>query len=132
MPESFGYSVQAVALRSLPKAEVHVHLEGCFEPATLEQWAGEAGVPMPRTRDNLLLRSCSGRHYGTVHSIRPLDFDDYPREAFMADLADEFEKDIRSCFDAGRGDSSTGFHGGPTVPEARSEWQRAQIIRRSH
>jgi 5-methyltetrahydropteroyltriglutamate--homocysteine methyltransferase len=27
--------------------------------------------------------------------------DDYPREAFLADLADESEKDIRSCFDAG-------------------------------
>ena len=37
----------------MPKAEVHVHLEGCFEPTTLEQWAGEAGVPMPRPRDAL-------------------------------------------------------------------------------
>ena len=43
----------AVALRSLPKAEVHVHLEGCFEAATLEQWAAEARVPMPRPRDTL-------------------------------------------------------------------------------
>jgi adenosine deaminase len=40
-------------LRSLPKAEVHVHLEGCFEPATLEQWAREAGVAMPRPREQL-------------------------------------------------------------------------------
>ena len=43
----------AVALRSLPKAEVHVHLEGCFEAATLAQWAAEARVPMPRPRDTL-------------------------------------------------------------------------------
>src|SRR5437868_12144784 len=41
------------SLRSLPKAEVHVHLEGCFEPATLEDWAKQAGVPMPRPRDQL-------------------------------------------------------------------------------
>lgn len=41
-------------LRSLPKAEVHVHLEGCFEPTVLEQWAALAGVPMPRPRERLL------------------------------------------------------------------------------
>jgi adenosine deaminase len=43
----------AAALRRLPKAEVHVHLEGCFEAATLEQWAAEARVPMPRPRETL-------------------------------------------------------------------------------
>lgn len=41
------------SLRALPKAEVHVHLEGCFEAATLERWAREAGVPMPRPREQL-------------------------------------------------------------------------------
>jgi adenosine deaminase len=41
-------------LRALPKAEVHAHLEGCFEPAVLEQWAAQAGVPMPRPRERLL------------------------------------------------------------------------------
>jgi len=41
------------SFRALPKAEVHVHLEGCFEPATLESWARQAGVPMPRERDRL-------------------------------------------------------------------------------
>jgi adenosine deaminase len=40
-------------LRALPKAEVHAHLEGCFEPSVLEQWAAQAGVPMPRPRDRL-------------------------------------------------------------------------------
>ena len=40
-------------LRALPKAEVHAHLEGCFEPDVLEQWATQAGVPMPRPRDRL-------------------------------------------------------------------------------
>ena len=31
-------------LTALPKAEVHVHLEGTFEPATLAHWAREAKV----------------------------------------------------------------------------------------
>lgn len=41
-------------LRALPKAEVHAHLEGCFEPDVLAAWAGQAGVAMPRDRDHLL------------------------------------------------------------------------------
>jgi adenosine deaminase len=40
-------------LRDLPKAEVHAHLEGCFEPGVLEQWAAQVGVPMPRPRERL-------------------------------------------------------------------------------
>lgn len=40
--------------RALPKAEVHVHLEGTFEPETLEAWAHEAGVAMPKPREELL------------------------------------------------------------------------------
>jgi adenosine deaminase len=47
------YLASTAALHSLPKAEVHVHLDGCFEPATLEQWAAEVAVPMPRPRDKL-------------------------------------------------------------------------------
>lgn len=41
-------------LRTLPKAEVHVHLEGCFEPELLARWAQQAGVAMPRPREQLL------------------------------------------------------------------------------
>ena len=37
----------------LPKAEVHVHLEGSFEALTLEKWSREAGVVMPRPPDRL-------------------------------------------------------------------------------
>ena len=42
-----------VSFRRLPKAEVHVHLEGTFDPKTLEKWAAEAGVSMPRPRERL-------------------------------------------------------------------------------
>jgi adenosine deaminase len=47
------HSASVASLRSLPKVEVHVHLEGCFEAATLEQWAAEARVHLPRPRDKL-------------------------------------------------------------------------------
>ncbi len=41
-------------LRALPKAEVHLHLEGCFEPAVIEQWARLEGLALPRPREDLL------------------------------------------------------------------------------
>ncbi len=41
-------------LRALPKAEVHLHLEGCFEPSLIEQWAKSEGVALPRPREDLL------------------------------------------------------------------------------
>jgi adenosine deaminase len=37
----------------LPKAEVHVHLEGCFEPADVARLAGESGETLPRPVDTL-------------------------------------------------------------------------------
>jgi adenosine deaminase len=40
-------------LRALPKAEVHVHLEGCFDAALLAQWAAKFGEPMPRPCESL-------------------------------------------------------------------------------
>jgi adenosine deaminase len=44
---------QTQRLRALPKAEVHVHLEGCFEAVLLEQWSRKFGEPMPRPRESL-------------------------------------------------------------------------------
>ena len=41
-------------LRALPKAEVHVHLEGCFEVEDLVELARAAGEPLPRPADRLL------------------------------------------------------------------------------
>ena len=39
---------------ALPKAEVHVHLEGCFESADLVRLAEAAGEPLPRPAEHLL------------------------------------------------------------------------------
>lgn len=40
-------------LRSLPRAEVHVHLEGCFDAGLLGQWARRHGEAMPRPAERL-------------------------------------------------------------------------------
>lgn len=38
----------------LPKAEVHVHLEGCFDPEQLAVWAKESDILLPRPKKELL------------------------------------------------------------------------------
>jgi adenosine deaminase len=40
-------------VRALPKAEVHVHLEGCFEVERIVELARAAGEPLPRPPDRL-------------------------------------------------------------------------------
>lgn len=37
----------------LPKAEIHIHLEGCFDLPEIERLAAEAGEPLPRPVDQL-------------------------------------------------------------------------------
>jgi adenosine deaminase len=44
---------EASRLKSLPKAEVHLHLEGCFEAATIAQWAKTEGLALPRPQEDL-------------------------------------------------------------------------------
>ena len=40
-------------LHALPKVEVHLHLGGCFEAATIAQWARAEGVALPRPQEDL-------------------------------------------------------------------------------
>jgi adenosine deaminase len=40
-------------LAALPKAEVHVHLEGAVRPATLEEFSARAGLAVPKSFDSL-------------------------------------------------------------------------------
>jgi adenosine deaminase len=44
---------EASRLKLLPKAEVHLHLEGCFEAATIAQWAKTERVALPRAQEDL-------------------------------------------------------------------------------
>jgi adenosine deaminase len=44
---------EAARLKALPKAEVHLHLEGCFEAALIAQWAQTEGVALPRPQEDL-------------------------------------------------------------------------------
>lgn len=47
------HALEANRLKSLPKAEVHLHLEGSFEAAVIAQWAKLEGVALPRPQDDL-------------------------------------------------------------------------------
>lgn len=47
-------SENRLVVTQLPKAEVHVHLEGCFEPEQLSAWASESGIKLPRPKEDLL------------------------------------------------------------------------------
>jgi adenosine deaminase len=46
-------ALEASRLKALPKAEVHLHLEGCFEAATIARWAGAEGLALPRPQEDL-------------------------------------------------------------------------------
>ena len=46
-------ALEADRLKLLPKAEVHLHLEGCFEAETIAQWAKAEGVALPRPQEEL-------------------------------------------------------------------------------
>jgi adenosine deaminase len=55
-------------LRALPKAEVHVHLEGCFDADLLAQWARKFGEALPRPRESLF------RFHGLADFLHFLDW----------------------------------------------------------
>jgi adenosine deaminase len=46
-------ATEAQRLKSLPKAEVHLHLEGCFDASVIERWAKREGVDLPRPKEDL-------------------------------------------------------------------------------
>ena len=40
-------------MKSLPKAEVHLHLEGCFDAGLIAHWAKLEGIALPRPQEDL-------------------------------------------------------------------------------
>jgi adenosine deaminase len=53
-PEELRTGLKGDWVRALPKAEIHVHLEGCFEVRQVLELADAAGEPLPRPADRLL------------------------------------------------------------------------------
>jgi adenosine deaminase len=48
-----GVSADRQRLHALPKAEIHIHLEGCFSRDQIAELAKAAGEPLPRPIDDL-------------------------------------------------------------------------------
>ena len=46
-------ATEAERLKLLPKAEVHLHLEGCFEASVIVRWARLEGIALPRPQEDL-------------------------------------------------------------------------------
>ena len=57
-------------LATLPKAEVHIHLEGAIRPATLDEFSRRAGLRVPRTFSDLngFIRAISGAWTTMMHA----------------------------------------------------------------
>ena len=51
----------------LPKAEVHVHLEGCFSPSDLASLAAQHNEPLPRPVEQLF--DFAGTRWSCQHPV---------------------------------------------------------------
>lgn len=89
------YSGQALDIRAIPKAEIHLHLEGAIRPATVVDLARENGVDFPfRTAEELdqaldfedFLRFLAMFQVVNRCLVKPSDFERIARE-LIEDLA---------------------------------------------
>ena len=60
-------------LRTLPKAHLHIHLEGAMRPATLQQTAAEAGVEVPPIRGFGSFSAFSGMYVAACNTLTSPD-----------------------------------------------------------
>jgi len=72
-------------LAALPKAHLHVHLEGAMRPSTLEELSMVAGLPMPEVRGYGSFTAFVGMYRGACDALR--------RPEDLARLVDEVVED---------------------------------------
>jgi len=60
-------------LAALPKAHLHIHLEGAMRPATLEELAAAAGMPKPEVRGYGSFTAFVGMYRAACQAIRTAD-----------------------------------------------------------
>jgi adenosine deaminase len=60
-------------LRALPKAHLHIHLEGAMRPATLQETAAAAGVEVPPIRGFGNFSAFSGMYVAACHTLTSPD-----------------------------------------------------------
>lgn len=58
------------ALTDLPKAHLHIHLEGAMRPATLVELAGKYGIPVPATRGYGTFSAFVGQYRAACEVLR--------------------------------------------------------------